>query len=103
MSDAEFFGARLEKNITRMVEDTAIEERVDKTKALKELIVLGRKQFMLKKHLELYRTGKCSIDKAAKAVGITVAEMMEETSKAGIRSSESAEDYRKSLELLRKA
>ena len=100
MSEAEFFGARLEREIARMVEDTAKEERVDKTKALKELIVLGRRQFLLGKHLELYRMGKCSIDKAAEKTGITVAEMMEEAAKAGIKSSETMEEYKKGLRLL---
>ena len=36
MAEAEFLGARLDKDTIRMVEDTAKEERVDKTKALKE-------------------------------------------------------------------
>lgn len=103
MSEAEFLGARLEKNIVRMIEETAKEERVDKTKALKELIQIGRKQFLLNKQLEEYRKGKCSIDKAAEKAGITVAEMMQEASNAGIKSTESLEEYRRGLELLKQA
>lgn len=57
MTDVEFLGARLEKAIVKMVEKTAEEERVDKTKALKELILLGRRQFLLNKYLECYRKG----------------------------------------------
>ena len=45
MAEVEFLGARLEKDILTMVEETAKEEHVDKTKALKDLIILGRKQF----------------------------------------------------------
>ena len=103
MSEAEFLGARLEKDIVRMIEETAREERVDKTKALKELIQIGRKQFLLNKHLEEYRRGKCSIDKAAEKAGVTVAEMMQEAAKSGIKSTETMEEYRRGLELLRSA
>jgi predicted HTH domain antitoxin len=103
MSGAEFFGARLERDIIKMIENTAEEERVDKTKALKELVILGRKHFLTRKFLEMYRTGKCSIDKAAESTGITISEMMDEAAKAGIKSSETVEDYRTGLELLRKS
>ncbi len=100
MSEVEFLGARLEKEIVRMVEKTAEEEHVDKTKALKELITAGRKQLLLQKYIERYRTGKCSLDKAAKGIGITVAEMMQEAAKAGIQSTETIEEYKRGLQLL---
>ncbi len=103
MSSAEFIGARVEKDIAGMIEDTAKEEYVDKTAALKQLVLLGRKQYLLQKYLKLYREGKCSIDKAAESAGIIVAEMMQEAAKAGIHSSETADDYRKGLELLKKS
>ena len=57
-------------------------------------------QFLLKKYLELYRTGKCSIDKAAEAVGITVIDMMKEAADEGITSSETLEEYREGLKHL---
>ncbi len=101
MAEVEFLGARLEKDILAMVEETAKEERVDKTKALKDLIMLGRKQFLIEKYLKMYRDGNCSIDKAAQACRITVNEMMREAVKEGIKSSETIEDYRKGLELLK--
>lgn len=100
MSEAQFIGARLEENIMFMIEKTAQEEQVDKTKALKDLIILGRKQFLMQKYIELYRQGRCSIDKAAKEVGITVAEMMQEAANAGIKSTETIEEYKKGLKLL---
>jgi len=100
MSKISFLGARLEKDIVKMVEKTAEEEHIDKTRALKELLILGRKQFLIQKYLEIYRTGKCSIDKAAEEVGITVTEMMQEAVKAGIKSTETIEEYRRGLQLL---
>jgi len=100
MSEAQFLGARLEGDIIQMVEKTAQEEHVDKTKALKDLIILGRKQFLIRRYMELYRGGGCSIDQAAKEVGLTVAEMMQEASRAGIKSTETIEEYRRGLKLL---
>lgn len=100
MSEIEFVGARIEKDILGMIEDTAEEEHVDKTKALKQLIIIGRKHYVLQKYLQLYREGKCSLDKAAEKVGITITEMMQEAVKVGITSLESIEEYRRGLELL---
>ncbi|GEM_PF-1004737 len=100
MSGSEFIGARLSRELINIIEDTAKEESVDKTSALKQLVILGRRQYLLLKYLQLYRDGKCSIDKAAEATGMTVAEMMQEASKAGIRSTETIEEYRKGVELL---
>jgi len=102
MSEVEFLGARLERSIISLVEKTAEEENLDKTKALKELIILGRKQFLIKKHLELYRQGMCSIDKAAEMTGLTVNEIMKEAVKEEIKSTQSIEEYKRGLELLGK-
>ncbi len=101
MAEVEFLGARLEKDVIMMVEETAKDEHVDKTKALKYLIILGRKQFLIKRYLEMYKNGQCSIDKAAQFCRITVNEMMKEAMKEGIKSSETIGEYRNGLELLR--
>ncbi|MBI2106940.1 hypothetical protein HYT57_03065 [Candidatus Woesearchaeota archaeon] len=103
MTKVEFLGARLEQDILRMVEETAKEEHVDKTKALKDLIILGRKQLLLNKYLSLYRNGRCSLDKAAEKSGITVSEMMNEAAADGIKSTETIEEYRAGLKLLEKS
>lgn len=103
MTKVEFLGARLEESIFKMVEETAKEESVDKTKALRDLIVLGRKQFLLNKYLELYRQGRCSLDKAAEAVGITVCEMMQKAASEGVKSDETIEEYKNGLRILEKS
>ncbi|HLC20000.1 MAG TPA: hypothetical protein VJK72_03700 [Candidatus Nanoarchaeia archaeon] len=100
MSEAKFLGVRLERDFFKMVEETADDEHTDRTTALKQLIELGRKEFLLRKYLELYRTGRCSIDKAAKAVGITLPEMMKKAADEGITSSETLEEYREGLKRL---
>ena len=52
------------------------------------------------KYIGWYRDGKCSLDKVAENVGITVAEAMREVTKAGIRSEETVEEYRQGVQLL---
>ncbi len=101
MNKSEYLGARLEKSIVEMVEKTAEEEHVDKTQALMKLIILGRNQFLVNKYLNLYKEGKCSIDRAAEELGITVTEMMQEAVKANIKSTETIEEYKQGLKLLK--
>lgn len=101
MTKAVYLGARLDDTIVRMVELTAQEEHLDKTSALKELIIIGRRQFLIDKHLNDYRLGRCSLDKAASLVGITISEMMQEAAKVGIRSTETIEEFRRGLKLLK--
>ncbi len=100
MSDTVFLGARVEDDILAMVDQTAAEEHVDKTKALKRLITLGRKKLLLDKALEQYRKGFCSLDKAAKMAHVCVSEMMHEAANAGITSTETIEEYKKGIVLL---
>jgi hypothetical protein len=83
-----------------MVERTAQEEKVDKTRALKELIHLGRRQLLLHRWLVRYRDGTCSLDKAASGARITVHEMMQEAAKAGIRSTQTLQEYRQGFKKL---
>ena len=61
---------------------------------------MNNKKYLLQKYLELYRTGQCSIDKAAEKIGITVNEMMQETARAGITSTQTIEEYKEGLALL---
>jgi len=100
MSKKGFIGARIDKDIINSIDDTAKEDNIDKTTALINLIRIGRKQYLLEKYLKLYREGRCSIDRAAEKAEITVSEMMEEAVKAGIRSSETTEEYKRGLKLL---
>ncbi len=100
MSEIEFVGARMEKEIVHMIEETAEEEQVDKTKALKQLVILGRKEYLLQKYLQLYREGRCSLDKAAEEIGITMWEMMKEATNAGIQSNQTIDEYKEGLKYL---
>lgn len=58
------------------------------------------KELKLEKALSEHMDGKLSIDKAAKMVGITVYEIMDEAATNGIKIEESIEDLRKGVKLL---
>ena len=100
MTKARFIGARMEPEFAKMIDDTANEEKIDKTTALKALIQSGRQRILEKKAIELYRDGRISVDKAAEMLSMTVSEVMKLFSNAGIRSEETLEEYSAGLKLL---
>ena len=95
-----FLGARIEPEILKMVNKVSEEKKVDRTSAVKILISAGWKELSLERALQLYRDGKISVDKAAKIAGLTVSEMMNEIAAHGIKSDETAEEYREGIKLL---
>ncbi len=100
MTKARFIGARLEPEFAKMIDDTASEEKIDRTAALKELIQSGRQRLLEKKAIELYRDGRISVDRAAEMLSLTVSEVMRLFANAGIRSEETLEEYSAGLKLL---
>jgi predicted HTH domain antitoxin len=100
MTEVKFIGARLESEIAEMIDQTAEEENIDRTAALKELIQYGRQKLLEEKAIEMYREGKISVDKAAKMLSITVSETMRLFANAGITSEETLSDYKEGLKLL---
>ncbi len=54
----------------------------------------------IQKYLHMYREGRCSLDKAAEEIGITIWEMMREAANAGIQSNETIEEYKEGLKYL---
>ena len=100
MPDTKFVGARLELEIVKMIDQTAREEKIDRSTALKELVQYGRQKLLEKKAVESYREGRISVDKAAEMLSITVSETMKLFSNAGIRSEETLEEYKEGLKLL---
>lgn len=102
MAKTKFLGARVEEDVYTVVEKVAKEERIDKTSAVKLLVLNGWKAICLKKALEEYGHGRASIDKAARIAGITVSEMMDEAAIRGIGSQETIEEYKQGLKLLMK-
>lgn len=102
MTKAKFIGARIEPEFAKMIDETAEEEKVDKSTALKELIKHGRQKLLENRAIELYRNGRISVDKAAEMLSMTVSETMKLFAAAGLKSEETFEEYSSGLRLLMK-
>ena len=100
MSERKFLGARIEPEVYEVVNKIVEEEHVNKTKAIKILVLAGWKGLRLEKALDNYRKGAISLDKAAEIAGLTVNEMMQEAAAHGIKSEETLEEFREGLRLL---
>ncbi len=88
MGNKKFLGLRVEPQVYKIVNKIADEEKVDKTKAIKLLVLAGWKEITLEKALEQYRKGLISLDKAAEIAGLTMNEMMQQAAANGIKSEE---------------
>lgn len=102
MTEAKFFGARLEPEVLSLIDETAKDEETDKSTALRKLVILGRQKLREQQALTLYRDGKISLDRAAEIAGLTVSEMMSTAAHAGIKSEETFAEYNVGLQLLLK-
>ncbi len=93
---------RLPKEIEKAVEERTKEEKIDKSTAMKQFLIMGIREYKKKKAVELYRDGKVSLSEAAKIAAISIYEMIDLLIKAGIKSDYSLEDMKKEREFLEK-
>ena len=89
---------RIGKEEYDFVKKMAEENKEEVSKAVRELVDLGR----LMLAVNSYKERKASIGKAAKLAGVSIGEMMNLLSKFGVESNVEYEDYVKSLENIRK-
>lgn len=68
---------RLPVEVDKEIEELASKEDTDKSKLLRELILLGVKEKRLKEALRLYVQGKITLWKAARISGFSLWEMIE--------------------------
>ncbi|MBI2045301.1 UPF0175 family protein [Candidatus Pacearchaeota archaeon] len=68
---------RLPAEVDKEVEKLAFLEDTDKSKLIRELIILGVKEKKLKEALRLYVQGKITLWKAARISGVSLWEMTE--------------------------
>lgn len=78
--------------------DLAETEKEDLSTAIRDLIARGRVLLAL----ERYRQGKASLSRAAQVAGVSISEMLDLLVKHGVPSDLQVEDYRESLETLRR-
>ncbi|MCC7201626.1 MAG: UPF0175 family protein [Nitrospirae bacterium] len=89
---------RIEDDDYRFLSSLAKEEREDISKAVRELVDLGRIMFAIEK----YRKSEASIEKAANLAGVSIAKMMDLFQEYGVEMNLEYEDYLKSLKAIKR-
>ncbi len=77
----------------------AKENKEDVSKAVREMVDLGRLMFAI----ESYKEGKASVGKAAELAGVSISRMIGLLSEYGIEGNLEYEDYLKGFDNLKKA
>ena len=89
---------RLPEEDIKIVESLSSEEKIDKSKLLRELIESGRKYFAITKYAE----GEISIGRAAEISGMLISELIDLLAKFRIESKLDMNDYLEGDVTLRK-
>jgi len=102
MSKLVTIGVRIPEEILKELEESAKEEKVDKSTVIRQFILEGLREYKREKAARLYKERRVSIDGAAELAGLTVREMVDYLIKRVYKSSYSYEDLEKEMELFRK-
>lgn len=88
---------RIDERNYRFLNNLAAEEHEDVSKAVRDLVDLGRVMLAMEK----YAAGEYSLGRAADTAGVSISRMVDILSKYGIQSNLDKEDYLTSLENIR--
>ncbi|MBK5276171.1 MAG: UPF0175 family protein [Desulfuromonadales bacterium] len=88
---------RIDEDDYRFLAAMAEEEKEDVSKAVRELVELGRLHLAMDK----YRSSEASLEKSARIAGVSVSRMMDLLRDFGIEANLELEDYRASLNTAR--
>ncbi len=89
---------RINDNDYKFLSHLAKDENEDVSKAVRELVDLGRVMLAIKK----YKKSEASIEKAARIAGVSISKMMDIFKEYGVEANLEYEDYLKSLKTIRK-
>ena len=90
---------RLPLNVDKEIEKLAIIEDTDKSKVMRELLILGVKEKKLEQALKLYSQGKISLWKAARISDISLWKIMEIIKEKKIQIQYDERELREDLKL----
>jgi predicted HTH domain antitoxin len=96
--DQKTVSIRLEADDYKFLRSLAEADKEDLSTAVRDLVARGRVLLAL----ERYRDGKASLSKAAETAGLSISEWMDVLAAHGIPSNLDVEDYRESLQTLRR-
>jgi predicted HTH domain antitoxin len=91
----------LPEGIIKEIAHWAEEEKVDKSTLLTKIISEGLRTWKMNKALEMYRTQKTTLWKAAEIAGVSLAEMLAELPKRRIVFQYDLDELREDLEYAR--
>ncbi|RJQ39055.1 MAG: hypothetical protein C4550_06100 [Nitrospiraceae bacterium] len=89
---------RVDDNDYKFLSHLAKEEKEDVSKAVRELVDLGRVMLAIEK----YKKSEASIEKAARIAGVSISKMMDIFQDYGVEANLEHEDYLASLKSMRK-
>ena len=89
---------RMDDDDYKFLSILAKEEKEDVSKAVRELVDLGRVMLAIEK----YKKSEASIEKAARIAGVSISMMMDIFKEYGVEANLEYEDYLKGLKTLRK-
>lgn len=88
---------RLPERIIKAIDKRAMEENLDRTTILRELLEESIKNWKIDRATNLYKEYKISLSEAAKMAELSVGDMMDVLVKKGVKSDLTVEEYKESL------
>jgi len=92
---------RVDEELLAQIRQIEKETRADRAEVIRRLLDEGAKQYRLKKAVELLREGKVTVSKAAEIAGASIWDIVEVMHAKKIPIPYTADDLRKSFELVR--
>ena len=92
---------RVDKDIIAQIREIEMETQADRAEVIRRLLDEGIKQYRLKKAVTLLRDGKVTVSRAAEIAGLSVWDIVELMHAKRIPIQYTADDLRRSLELVR--
>lgn len=93
-------GIRLPKELLRNIEKLSKKEMEDRSTVIRKLVMLGFKDFVLKKAAEEYIQGNITFSEAANEANATLWEFEKYLVEHGFKSNYSIEDLEREMKLL---
>lgn len=84
VSEIKHLTSRVHRKQIEVLDKISKEEKIDRSAALRKVLDIGLKEYMKRKAVDDYRTGKISIGKAAEEADTSIAEFYKILSDEGI-------------------
>lgn len=87
---------RLPKELFKVIEHRARQEKIDESTAIRQLLALGAEGYAV----ELFRQGKVTLNEAAELAGVTVRQMIDLLQRHGVRGNVRLDQQKRALEFV---